>query len=145
MSAPGKHNLTGYECALCEEPPNEESQMVFCEKCQGFFHLQCAGVTEANKDLSFTCKKCTGLGDTVDQTGDEDDGATVVDGSKKVDETLPGKPNPSVINKPDGSTEQEDAELQHRLEMQQLQEAFQNQLHAGAKGGAGCRFEPAEK
>ncbi|XP_062713284.1 uncharacterized protein LOC134290229 [Aedes albopictus] len=57
MQSPDK---TGFNCAACDRPDDEESQMVFCDHCQRWYHFSCVGVSADVKDVSWCCQKCVG-------------------------------------------------------------------------------------
>ncbi|XP_062539269.1 DNA ligase 1-like [Armigeres subalbatus] len=59
MQSPDK---TGFSCVACDRPDDAESQMVFCDHCQQWYHFGCVGVTAEVKDISWCCQKCSGGG-----------------------------------------------------------------------------------
>ncbi|XP_037820376.1 uncharacterized protein LOC119609605 [Lucilia sericata] len=46
-------------CILCVEPDNDE--IVCCDKCDGWYHFSCVGVTEAVADIEWICKSCIAM------------------------------------------------------------------------------------
>ncbi|XP_058456704.1 uncharacterized protein LOC131434071 [Malaya genurostris] len=66
---PENPEKSGYNCAACNRPDNEESQMVFCDHCERWYHFGCAGVTAEIKDVSWCCQKCVSIG-TGDSSSD---------------------------------------------------------------------------
>ncbi|XP_062556729.1 moesin-like [Armigeres subalbatus] len=56
---PENPEKTGFNCAACDRPDDEESQMVFCDHCQQWFHFGCVGVTAEIKDVSWCCQECS--------------------------------------------------------------------------------------
>ncbi|XP_055543068.1 uncharacterized protein LOC129728642 [Wyeomyia smithii] len=60
-----QHNLnedadkTKYHCAHCDQPENDELQMVFCDHCQNGYHYSCVdGPTTENDDEEWMCPLC---------------------------------------------------------------------------------------
>ncbi|XP_062556968.1 uncharacterized protein LOC134221804 [Armigeres subalbatus] len=54
-------NETAYNCGKCHRPDEDESQMVFCDNCQVWFHFGCQGVTSAvQEDNDWVCNDCAG-------------------------------------------------------------------------------------
>ncbi|XP_062698521.1 uncharacterized protein LOC134284163 [Aedes albopictus] len=49
---------TGFNCAGCRRPDDDESEMVFCDHCQRWYHFGCAGVSAEVRDVSWSCEEC---------------------------------------------------------------------------------------
>ena len=50
-------------CTLCVEEDSEE--MVCCDKCDGWYHFSCGGVTESIANVEWVCSSCTSLTNSV--------------------------------------------------------------------------------
>ncbi|XP_058816283.1 uncharacterized protein LOC131679560 [Topomyia yanbarensis] len=126
----GEHNpeITGYDCALCEEPNHADSHMIYCEKCHKWFHFKCVNVTEEVRNISWTCEECRGSKNSVDETQTPDQGNIIVDVSDSVDNRPQSPVSQEVAMKHMGQAKvQEDAELQHKRELQQMKADFERQ------------------
>ncbi|XP_055645114.1 uncharacterized protein LOC129780714 [Toxorhynchites rutilus septentrionalis] len=66
MSRPGSNldqNETVYNCGSCARPDHDESQMVYCESCERWFHFTCQQVTsDVKDDATWVCIDCSASG-----------------------------------------------------------------------------------
>lgn len=51
-----EETVEGHTCKTCEGADTEE--MVQCDKCDGWFHFSCVGVSEEVADKSWSCTNC---------------------------------------------------------------------------------------
>ncbi|XP_058449188.1 uncharacterized protein LOC131429158 [Malaya genurostris] len=55
---PENPEQSGYNCAACHRPDNDETNMVFCDHCQRWYHFGCAGVNDDVRNISWSCPDC---------------------------------------------------------------------------------------
>ncbi|XP_062703751.1 uncharacterized protein LOC134286189 [Aedes albopictus] len=48
--------MEGHTCKTCRGPDTED--MVQCDRCDGWFHFSCVGVSEEVADKSWSCTNC---------------------------------------------------------------------------------------
>lgn len=66
-------NETAYNCGKCNRPDEDESQMVFCDNCQRWFHFGCQGVaSEVQDDHDWVCNECAGKRDEETDTEEKE-------------------------------------------------------------------------
>ncbi|XP_053691672.1 uncharacterized protein LOC128740170 [Sabethes cyaneus] len=119
-----EHNLevdlddsTGFDCAFCDKPNHADKQMVCCEKCHKWYHFKCANVTDTVKDISWNCAACTSGSDAP----------RTIDLNDNVFDSKPSKGTGVSKKLADFQKEQEEAELQHKMELEQMREMQRKQ------------------
>ncbi|XP_062713378.1 uncharacterized protein LOC134290293 [Aedes albopictus] len=76
-------NETAYNCGKCNRPDEDESQMVFCDNCQRWYHFGCQGVTsDIQEDHDWVCSDCSG--DQGGRTPDDPEERELLEAEKSI-------------------------------------------------------------
>ncbi|XP_058445267.1 uncharacterized protein LOC131426502 [Malaya genurostris] len=117
MSKDRQENMSksGVSCGMCRNP--DDSRMVCCDDCGGWFHFECVGVDEGIEEVDWSCKSCEKRR------------------TAQVSPTRLTVPVPTRTTKsPKGSQEQQNKlVMEFQKQMEQMQSRFQEQQLAYEK------------
>ncbi|XP_062710787.1 uncharacterized protein LOC134288883 [Aedes albopictus] len=76
-------NETAFNCGKCNRPDEDESQMVFCDNCQRWYHFGCQGVTsDIQEDHDWVCSDCSG--ERAETTPDDPEEREVLEAERSI-------------------------------------------------------------